>query len=277
MSALLEVNNLEVSYAGNRGGTAFKAVDNVSLTVRKGEVVGLVGESGSGKSSIGRAIVGLAPISAGAVLLNGEAIRIQRKVDRRSLARDVQVIFQDPFSSLNPTMTIEKILTEPLRAAGFSYLDSTRKVRKMLDSVGLPADSLDRHPREFSGGQRQRIAIARALTVEPKLIICDEPVSALDLTTQAVVLELMLDIQKQTGISYLFISHDLAVVKHVSHRIAVMKSGQIVEFGTNEEVNNRPVHEYTKKLLLAAPVADPVRQLERRNQRLAAKLASPVL
>jgi peptide/nickel transport system ATP-binding protein len=268
MPDLLEINDLVVKYPGRKRGQEFLAVDGVSLSVRAGEVVGLVGESGSGKSTVGRSVVGLAPISGGSIRFRGTALENTTTKDRRELAKDIQVVFQDPYSSLNPAMSIEEILCEPLRASGVSQAGASAKVARLLDQVGLPKDSLDRRAREFSGGQRQRIAIARALSVKPKLIICDEPVSALDLTTQAVVLDLMLEIQKNTGVAYLFISHDLAVVRYMSHRIAVMKSGKIVEFGSTEQVSNHPTHEYTKRLHLATPVADPDVQSARRAQRL---------
>jgi ABC-type glutathione transport system ATPase component len=268
MSDLLEIQDLVVKYSGRRRGQEFTAVDGVSLSVRASEVVGLVGESGSGKSTVGRSVVGLAPISGGSIRFEGAPVDNGTTRGRRNLAKDIQVVFQDPYSSLNPAMSIEEILCEPLRASGTSQADANARVALLLDQVGLPKDSLERRAREFSGGQRQRIAIARALSVEPRLIIFDEPVSALDLTTQAVVLDLMLEIQKNTGVAYLFISHDLAVVRYMCHRIAVMKSGRIVEFGTTDQVINHPGDDYTRRLHLATPVADPALQRQRRAKRL---------
>ena len=176
-------------------------------------------------------------------------------------------MFQDPYSSLNPAMTIEQILSEPLRAKGVARQAASTRVRDLLGRVGLPADAADRLPREFSGGQRQRIAIARALALDPSLIVCDEPVSALDLSTQARVLDLFIEIQERTGVAYLFISHDLAVVRHISHRVAVMYHGEIVETGDGDQVTSAPEHPYTQRLFMAAPVPDPVRQEQRRADR----------
>jgi len=267
-SRLLEVDNLEVSYAG-RGlrKKAFRALKGVSIHIEPGETLGLVGESGSGKTTLGRAILGLAPVSAGTIRFNGEDISHPSRSRRIALSRDIQVVFQDPYTSLNPSMEIGKTLAEPLRVQGMSSNDAKRRIRELLDQVHLPADAVDRLPREFSGGQRQRIAIARALALSPKLIVCDEPVSALDLTTQARVLDLFLQIQKDTGVSYLFVSHDLDVVRHISHRVAVMYRGEIVEHGLTQQVTVEPNHPYTRQLLFASPVANPDEQAERRRQR----------
>ncbi|MEY2916123.1 MAG: hypothetical protein RL454_1052, partial [Actinomycetota bacterium] len=227
----------------------------------------LVGESGSGKTTLGRAVLGLAPVTAGSITMEGKEIAHASRAERKELARDIQVVFQDPYSSLNPAMSIEQILTEPLLVRDVTKQAAQQRVRELLDSVGLPTDAADRRPREFSGGQRQRIAIARALALDPKLIVCDEPVSALDLTTQARVLDLFLEIQERTGVSYLFISHDLAVVRHLSHRVAVMYQGEIVEWGDGEQVTSNPQHPYTKRLMMAAPVPNPVEQAVRREKR----------
>lgn len=238
---------------------------DVSFTLRPGETVGLVGESGSGKTTIGRAILGIGPVSSGKILFKGTDIAGVPPRERKNDAARIQAVFQDPYTSLNPAMTIEDILTEPLAARGLATVSEARKrVKTLLDQVNLPSDAAYRYPREFSGGQRQRVAIARALALSPSLIICDEPVSALDLSTQARVLDLFIELQERTGVAYLFITHDLAVVRHISHRVAVMRAGEIVEFGDADKVTARPEHPYTKRLLLAAPVADPVRQAERR-------------
>lgn len=265
--SLLKINNLEVTYKGKGLKKDFKAIKGVSLDIRPGECVGLVGESGSGKTTLGRAVLGLAPVTGGSVLLEGKEISKASRSERRSLARDLQVVFQDPYSSLNPSMSIEAILTEPMLVRNWSKLDANKRVRELLNSVGLPSDAAQRRPREFSGGQRQRIAIARALALDPKLIVCDEPVSALDLTTQSRVLDLFLEIQQITGVAYLFISHDLAVVRHLSHRVAVMYQGEIVEWGEGAQVSQSPNHPYTKRLMLAAPVPNPVEQKIRRETR----------
>jgi ABC-type glutathione transport system ATPase component len=264
---LLDVRDLDVTYR-SRGlrRRSFQALQSVSLDVRPGETVGLVGESGSGKSTIGRAILGMAPVSAGRIEFDGRDVTHLSRRRRRALASDIQVVFQDPYSSLSPSLTIGDTLAEPLRARGASRAESSRRIRELLDLVHLPVDALHRMPREFSGGQRQRIAIARALALQPRFIVCDEPVSALDLTTQARVLDLFIEVQERTGVAYLFISHDLDVVRVMSHRIAVMYRGEIVERGDGDQVSTNPQHPYTRRLLLASPVADPVAQRERRAQ-----------
>ncbi|MDE2409515.1 MAG: ABC transporter ATP-binding protein [Actinomycetales bacterium] len=267
MTELLNIKDVEVTYKGKGLKKDFKALKGVSLDIRAGECVGLVGESGSGKTTLGRAVLGLAPVTAGSITLEGKEIAHASRAERKDLARDIQVVFQDPYSSLNPSMSIEQILTEPLLVRDVAKGDAQQRVRELLDSVGLPEDAAHRRPREFSGGQRQRIAIARALALDPKLIVCDEPVSALDLTTQARVLDLFLEIQERTGVAYLFISHDLAVVRHLSHRVAVMYQGEIVEWGEGEQVTTNPQHPYTKRLMMAAPVPNPVEQAERREKR----------
>ncbi|WP_394525532.1 ATP-binding cassette domain-containing protein [Paenarthrobacter nicotinovorans] len=265
---LLDVQDIVVEYQ-TRGlrKRSFQALKGVSLDIRPGETVGLVGESGSGKTTLGRAILGLAPVTAGRMIYRGKDIAHLTRSQRRSLAQDIQVVFQDPYTSLNPSLTIEKILAEPLVAQKVPSKVATDRIKGLLEKVGLPASSADRLPREFSGGQRQRIAIARALALSPRLIVCDEPVSALDLSTQAKVLDLFRDIQDETGVSYLFVSHDLAVVRHLSHRVAVMYHGEIVEWGAGSQVTLNPDHPYTQRLLLAAPVPDPVAQEKRRADR----------
>jgi ABC-type glutathione transport system ATPase component len=250
-----------------RLGPSFQALNGVSLRLGQGETLGLVGESGSGKTTIGRAILGLAPVASGSIRFDGRDITAASRRERRALSRDLQVVFQDPYSSLNPSRTIGDILSEPLSVQGVAGGEARARVQELLDRVHLPHDAMDRLPREFSGGQRQRIAIARALALEPRLIVCDEPVSALDLCTQARVLDLFLEIQRDTGVSYLFISHDLDVVRHVSHRVAVLYRGDLVEQGDAEQVTRVPQHPYTQRLLLASPVPDPDRQAERREAR----------
>jgi len=267
---LLEVADLEVTYRG-RGlrAPAFRALRGVSLDVRPGETVGLVGESGSGKTTLGRAILGLAPVTAGSIRYREQEISHLPRRTRRTLASELQVVFQDPYNSLNPSMEVSDILTEPLRARGVGRREATRRVAELLDRVALPADAARRLPREFSGGQRQRIAIARALALDPALIVCDEPVSALDLTTQARVLDLFIEIQRATGVAYLFVSHDLEVVRYISHRVAVMFHGEIVEHGDGDVVTSEPQHPYTRRLLMSAPVPDPAGQAIRRQERIA--------
>jgi ABC-type glutathione transport system ATPase component len=254
----------------------FRVLKGVSITIGAGETLGLVGESGSGKTTLGRAVLGLAPVASGAVRYRGTAISGLGRRERRALSDDIQVVFQDPYTSLNPAMTVTDILSEPLRVAGTSRTEAEKRVRDLLDQVRLPADAGERLPREFSGGQRQRIAIARALSRNPRVIVCDEPVSALDLSTQARVLDLFVEIQERTGVAYLFVTHDLSVVRHISHRVAVMCEGEIVETGDAARITTTPEHPYTQRLLLAAPVPDPGRQAERRaeRQRLAAAMAA---
>lgn len=266
--SLLEVSDLRVAFPGR--GLRAKPVEvlhAVSLAVSPGETLGLVGESGSGKTTIGRAVLGLVKPSGGEIVFDGTRLSGLTPRERRPLAKDIQVVFQDPYTSLNPSMTVGDILAEPLIVQGASRGEARERVRGLLDKVGLPLNSIDRLPREFSGGERQRVAIARALAPEPKLIVCDEPVSALDLSTQERVLQLFVDIQRSTGVAYLFISHDLSVVRHISHRVAVLYRGDLVETGAAGQVTSAPEHPYTQRLLLAAPVADPVRQRERREAR----------
>jgi ABC-type glutathione transport system ATPase component len=266
---LLTVENLVVEFPGRRRREPFRALKGVSLDIAPGETVGLVGESGSGKTTLGRAILGLAPVTSGTVTFEGRPLVGLSRAQRRAAGRDVQAVFQDPYTSLNPAMSVQDILTEPLTVQGVSGRDARARVRELLDAVGLPADAGDRRPNEFSGGQRQRVAIARALALRPKLIVCDEPVSALDLSTQARVLDLFIDIQRRTGVAYLFVSHDLMVVRHISHRIAVLYRGEIVELGSGEQVTDAPEHPYTQRLLAASPVSDPHDQRLRREQRWA--------
>lgn len=273
---LLTIRDLVVEYPA-RGWRRppFRAVSGVSIDVAAGETLGLVGESGSGKSTLGRAILGLAPVTGGTVHLDGRDISHLPRSQRRALARDVQVVFQDPYTSLNPAMDVGDILAEPLVAQGAPRPAASAKIGELLDQVGLPSDARYRRPREFSGGQRQRVAIARALALAPRLIVCDEPVSALDLTTQATVLELLVAIQRDTGVGYLFVSHDLSVVRHISHRVAVMYRGRIVEQGDVDDVSVAPQHPYTQRLFMAAPVPDPEAQRLRRAERLRLAGAQP--
>ena len=265
---LLEVRDLVVEYPrpGQRHNP-FRVLKTVSLDIRPGECVGLVGESGSGKTTLGRAVLGLAPVTGGQILFDGKDIAHADRGERRRLGSEVQVVFQDPYTSLNPSMTIGDILAEPLTARHVPRAEATARVRELLDQVNLPVDAMNRLPREFSGGQRQRVAIARALALSPRLVICDEPVSALDLSTQARVLDLFVDIQQRTGVAYLFITHDLSVVRHVSHRVAVMYHGEIVEWGEAKQVTSAPEHPYTQRLWMANPVPDPAGQAKRRADR----------
>ncbi|MBV9593815.1 MAG: ABC transporter ATP-binding protein [Actinobacteria bacterium] len=265
---VLRVDNLVVEYPSGRfRRPPVRVLHEVSISINRSQTLGLVGESGSGKTTLGRAILGLAPVRSGKITFLGRDITHAARRERRQLGADLQVVFQDPYTSLNPSMRVADILSEPLRVRGYGKAAGRERVRELLDRVALPTNAADRLPREFSGGQRQRVAIARALALSPKLIICDEPVSALDLSTQARVLDLLLEIQRDTGVAYLFVSHDLDVVRHVSHDVAVMLHGDIVEQGPSAQVIEDPQHAYTQRLLLASPVPDPDEQRERREQR----------
>jgi oligopeptide/dipeptide ABC transporter ATP-binding protein len=264
---LLDVSDLRVTYRqrGWRKPTVV-AVDGVSFTVNPGETVGLVGESGSGKSTIGRAILGLVDPAVGTIDVDGH--RVGASGTAKAIASVLQVVFQDPYSSLNPSRTIGRTLTEPLEVQRqVSRADADAEVKRLLDSVSLPAGSAGRLPHSFSGGQRQRIGIARSLAVSPKLIICDEALSALDLVTQAHVLNLLRRLQSELGVAFLFIAHNLPVVAQLSHRVIVLYRGRIMEQGPAEDIHNAPLHPYTTALLAAVPVPDPVEQRRRRTSR----------
>jgi len=267
---ILEVKNLVKHFPVNKGIIRkrevgiIKAVDNISFKMVAGETLGLVGESGSGKSTTGRLIVRLMEPTSGSIYYNGQNITAMSQSDFRDLRKDFQIIFQDPYASLNPRMTVGEIIAEPLivhRLAKGKALD--KRVDELLYLVGLSSEHARRYPREFSGGQRQRIGIARALAVNPKLIVCDEPVSALDVSIQAQVINLLQDLQKEFGLTYLFISHDLSVVKHIAQRVAVMYQGKIVEIAEKDELYQNPLHPYTKALLSAIPVPDPEAKIKR--------------
>ncbi len=245
-----------------------KAVDGVSFDIAEGKTLGLVGESGSGKSTTGYCILQLIKPTAGSILFKGQELTELGREDLRRMRREMQIVFQDPYASLDPRMTVGDIVSEPLEVHGVGTKKNRRgRVRELLDVVGFNPDYLNRYPHEFSGGQRQRVGVARALALNPSLIVCDEPVSALDISIQAQILNLLKDLQRDFGLTYLFISHDLAVVRGMSDHIAVMKNGQILEMGTADEVYEHPKHEYTKALLTAVPVPDPRRMKERRVER----------
>jgi peptide/nickel transport system ATP-binding protein len=270
MSApLLEVNDLKKHFRVGGGllrPRAFVyAVDGVSFTIARGETLALVGESGCGKSTVGRAILRLFDITAGQVVLDGRRIDDLSAATLRPLRRRVQVVFQDPFSSLNPRTRVRDILAEPIRNFGLasSARDMDARIAKLMDQVRLPRDAIHRWPHEFSGGQRQRIGIARALAAEPDLIVCDEAVSALDVSVKAQIVNLLQDIQQELGLALLFISHDLAIVEHMTHRVAVMYLGKIVEVAPKRAIFAAPRHPYTKALLSAVPVPEPGAARER--------------
>jgi oligopeptide transport system ATP-binding protein len=240
----------------------------VSFTIKRGETLGLVGESGCGKTTVGRTILALQQATGGEVLFEGKDVFRQDSASMRRLRRDMQIIFQDPGGSLNPRMRVGSIVGEPLEVHGMASGDELReRVEALLERCGLWRAAADRYPHEFSGGQRQRIGIARALALQPKMIVCDEPTSALDVSVQSEILNLLADLQQQFGLSYLFISHDMAVIHHICDRIAVMKDGKIVEEGSREDVIGNPQHPYTKRLLLAVPECDPRVDAEKRRER----------
>lgn len=267
---LLEVRNL-VKHFPIRQGIIFskqvgavQAVDNVSFSVNKGETLGLVGESGCGKTTTGRLILRLIEPTSGDIIFDGKNIPKLPKDEMRELRKDLQIIFQDPYGSLNPRMTVGDIIGEPLHIHKLAKgAEKEKRVRELLEVVGLSAFHARRFPHEFSGGQRQRIGIARALAVRPKLIICDEPVSALDVSIQAQVINLLQDLQREFDLTYIFIAHDLSVVKHISDRVAVMYLGKIVELTSKNELYRNPKHPYTQALLSAIPEADPTIKKER--------------
>jgi oligopeptide/dipeptide ABC transporter ATP-binding protein len=277
---VLEVKDLKKHFPIKKGllrNTAgyVYAVDGVSLTIQPGETLGLVGESGCGKSTVGRAILRLIEPTAGSITVNGTDITHLSKAELRPYRRQMQIIFQDPFSSLDPRMTAGSIVGEPLRVHSKGSAKERRaRVAELFKRVGLRAEQVDNYPHQFSGGQRQRIGIARALALEPSLIIGDEPVSALDVSIQAQILNLVMDLQDEFGLAYLFISHNLAVVEHISHHIAVMYLGRIVEYTDKKTLFTSPLHPYTESLLAAVPVPDPA--IKRKKIVLQGDVPSPV-
>jgi peptide/nickel transport system ATP-binding protein len=279
-AAVLEVRDLKKHFPIRKGflqragGTVF-AVDGVSFTIGRGETLGLVGESGCGKSTVGRTALRLIEPTAGSIWIGGIDITRLAKAELRPYRRQMQIIFQDPFSSLDPRMSAGDIVAEPLRVHGIAGGAAVReKVAALFERVGLRRAQMDNYPHQFSGGQRQRIGIARALALQPRLIIGDEPVSALDVSIQAQVLNLMIDLQRELGLAYLFISHNLAVVEHISHNIAVMYLGRIVEYTDKRTLFTKALHPYTEQLLLAVPVPDP--RVKRQKRLLQGDVPSPI-
>ena len=267
---LLEVNQLKKYFPVKAGVFKktvgyVKAVDEISFYIKEGETLGLVGESGCGKSTTGATILRLEEATSGEVKYQGKDVLGLNKKEMREMRKEMQIIFQDPYASLNPRMTVADIVGEPLDIHNLvnNKKERNERVRELLDSVGLTAEQMNRYPHEFSGGQRQRIGVARALAVSPKLIIADEPVSALDVSIQAQVINILQDLQREYGLTYLFIAHDLSVVKHISDRVAVMYLGKIVEMTGKEDLYNNPLHPYTQSLLSAIPIPDPTVNNER--------------
>ncbi len=270
--AILEVNDLKVHFPLNRNllGTPrswAKAVDGVSFRIDEGETLGLVGESGCGKSTVAQAVLRLVEATGGSIMYDGVDLGSLTAAELRSVRRHAQMIFQDPYSSLDPRMKVGAAIREQFYFHGFARgADANAKVDELLEAVGLPRAAAERFPHEFSGGQRQRIAIARALAMDPKFVVCDEPISALDVSVQAQIINLLMDLQKSRGITFLFIAHDLAVVRHISSRVAVMYLGRIVEFAESDALYRQPLHPYTQSLISASPQSDP--RLERAKKRI---------
>jgi oligopeptide/dipeptide ABC transporter ATP-binding protein len=278
---LVEVDRLCVHFpvkGGFRSKRFVHALDDVTLHVGRGETLGLVGESGSGKTTLGRAVLRRAPISSGSVRFDGQDITHLAGEEMRALRRRMQLVFQDPYASLNPRMTILELIAEPLIVHGMvrKAEDAREPVADLLDRCGLPTDAIDRYPHAFSGGQRQRIGIARAVAMHPELIVADEPVSALDVSVRAQVVNLLQDLQTEFGLSYLFIAHDLSVVRHISQRIAIMYAGRIAEIAPSNELYATPRHPYTKALLSAVPIPDPAVQRVRRRDVLVGEIPNPI-
>ena len=281
---ILEVKNLKMYFPVGGGFLSrkpvgyVKAVDDISFTVKRGETLGLVGESGCGKTTTGRCILQLYKPTAGSVIFDGQELTELNTKRMRAMRREMQVIFQDPYSSLNPRMTAGNIIGEPLIVHGLvkGKAEYRQKVAELLTNVGLNPYMADRFPHEFSGGQRQRIGVARALSVSPKFIVADEPVSALDVSIQAQIINLLEDLQEQFNLTYLFIAHDLSVVRHISDRVGVMYLGHLVEMAERNEIYRNPIHPYTKALLSAVPIPDPVLDAQRERVLLSGEVPSPL-
>ena len=283
-SPLVEVEDLTIRYPAGRSGfwgqtlLEVHAVDDVTFDIERGETLGLVGESGSGKTTTGRAILRRIAPTAGTIRFDGRDVTVLRGEELRKLRRHMQLVFQDPYASLNPRMNVLELVAEPLvvHKVAKNTAAARDQVADLLDRCGLPKDAIDRHPHAFSGGQRQRIGIARALALRPDFIVADEPVSALDVSVRAQVVNLLQDLQRDLGLTYLFIAHDLSVVRHISHRIAIMYAGRLVEVAPAEQIYARPTHPYTEALLSSVPIPDPPVQRQRRRIVLEGEIPNPI-
>jgi oligopeptide transport system ATP-binding protein len=273
---LIEVKNLK-KYFNVGSGAILKAVDDISFAIKEGETLGLVGESGCGKSTTGRTIIRLYEATGGEVIYNGKNIHSLNKAEAKEFTKQAQMIFQDPYASLNPRMTVGDIVGEGIDIHNlYTGKQRTEKIFALLNTVGLNKEHASRFPHEFSGGQRQRIGIARSLAIEPKFIVCDEPISALDVSIQAQVVNLLIKLQRDLGLTYLFIAHDLSMVKHISDRVGVMYLGTMVEMASSEELYKNPLHPYTQALLSAIPIADPRVEQSRQRVLLEGDVPSPI-
>lgn len=279
---LIEVRDLKKYFPVNNqflnGEKKFvKAVDGVSFSINKGETFGLVGESGCGKSTLGRSITRLYDITSGDILFEGTNIARYNRKEMKGFYKKIQTIFQDPYSSLNPNMNVKELIDEPLSLhTNLTKAEREEKIQQLLEMVGLKKSDMDKFPYEFSGGQCQRIGIARAISTEPDFILCDEPISALDVSIQAQVVNMLEDLQEKMGLTYLFVAHDLSMVRHISDRIGVMYLGKIVEVSESNELYNRPLHPYTKGLLSAIPVADPIKSRDSKIEIIKGDIPSPI-
>lgn len=273
---LIEVKNLK-KYFNVGSGAILKAVDNINFAIKEGETLGLVGESGCGKSTTGRTIIRLYEATGGEVIYNGKNIHSLNRAEAKEFTKQAQMIFQDPYASLNPRMTVGDIVGEGIDIHNlYAGKQRTEKIFELLNTVGLNKEHASRFPHEFSGGQRQRIGIARSLAIEPKFIVCDEPISALDVSIQAQVVNLLIKLQRELGLTYLFIAHDLSMVKHISDRVGVMYLGTMVEMASSEELYKNPLHPYTQALLSAIPIADPRVENSRQRVLLEGDVPSPI-
>ncbi len=273
---LIEVKNLKKYFKVGKNKT-LKAVDDVSFKIYKGETLGIVGESGCGKTTCGKTVMGLYPATSGQVLFNGVDIHSLSKSEKKDFTKKAQIIFQDPYSSLNPRMTVGDIIGEGIDIHHICKGEEREKrIFELLQIVGLNKEHASRFPHEFSGGQRQRIGIARALAIEPEFIVCDEPISALDVSIQAQVVNLLIELQKKKGLTYMFIAHDLSMVKHISDRVSVMYLGSMVEYTTSNELYKEPLHPYTKALMSSIPIPDPDEEAEKKRIPIEGEIPSPI-